>query len=346
MGSTTADRVAAEYARKLALMAHPPNLNIPTLNVPSANLDSQTKTSLFSVQRFRARAPRANNPSTKEVPRPSSSDKVQRDGCLLQRSDGSALDLKGIYKGSTLFVVLSGPSLAQEPLHLLSRRGLVTMGVNNSWLMWKPDLWVGVDTPGRFADVGWLDPRILKMCPQSHAHVSTIRTMVEGAVSGTDTRVAECPNVGFFAREDDFNPSTFWTGSYAQWGCLKGSKDALGIAGARSVMLVALKMAYWLGFKKVFLVGADFKMSMDQNVSPYAWSENKDNNGRKNNNKLYEALNQRFASLISHGMPIEIYNCTKDSGLITFPHVPLQDAVEGCTHACEKEVQTKGWYVK
>ena len=346
MGSTTADRAAAEYAKRLASMAHLPSSNTPTLSAPSANPDSQTKTNLFSTPRFRNRIPRVSNPPTKQVRYPSESDRVQRQGHLLQRADGSALNLRGMYKGSTLFILLSGPSLKETPLHLLGRRGLVTMGVNNSWLMWKPDLWVSVDTPGRFADVGWLDPRILKMCPQAHAPTSTIRTMVEGSLVGTGTRVADCPNVSFFAREDDFNPSTFWSSPYAQWGCLKGKKDVLGMPGGRSVMLVALKMAYWLGFKKVFLVGADFKMSMDQNVSPYAWDENKDNNGRKNNNKLYDSLNSRFGILVAQGMPLEVYNCTKDSGLTAFPYVPFEEAVEGCTQACEKEVQTKGWYVK
>lgn len=276
---------------------------------------------------------------------PSLSDKRVGHTSFLQRADGRPLHLDGAYHGQDLYLVLSGPSLKDEPLHLLEQRGVVTMGVNNSWLMWKPDLWVAVDPPGRFADVGWRDPRILKMCPQSQRN-TTIRTQVEGSVVPDTTRVRECPNVGFYVREDDFNPSTFWASTTAQWGTMKEKTDMLGIKASRSVMLVAMKAAHWLGFARVFLVGADFRMSLDEGVSPYAWDEEKDSNGRKSNNNLYRIMNKRFEALRQHGMPMEVWNCTKDSGLLAFPHMPLADAIKSSVSRCDREVVTRGWYRK
>lgn len=339
MDSTTADRVVAEYAKKLALMANLPNLNTPTSNVLLKNPDSQTTTPFN--RRFRG----SKRESEKHLNISRSDSAFKKQESFFQRSNGTALNLDGVYKGSSLFLVLSGPSLSETPLHLLSRRGIVTMGVNNSWLMWKPDLWVCVDTPGRFADVGWLDPRILKMCPLAH-HSSPIREMENGVLKTTETLVKDCPNVAHFVRQDYFDTDTFWNCPYAQWGCLRDSNDCLGITGARSVMLVALKVAYSLGFKRIFLVGADFKMSEDSDVSPYAWKENKSDTGRRANNRLYKALNARFDSLVKAGMPLEIYNCTKDSGLKSFKYVEFETAVLDCVSTCEKEVETKGWYVK
>lgn len=342
MDTTIAERAAAECAKRLALMARLPNLSTPTSNAPSTNRDSRTALVGFN-RRFRG--PVGVKDAGILFRNPSRSDKLQKDLCFLQRPDGRPLHLQGMYEGSSLFMVLSGPSLKETPLHLLGRRGLVTMGVNNSWLMWKPDLWVSVDPPGRFADVGWLDPRILKICPQSNA-AGKIRTMVEGSVKETEKRVCDCPNVAHFVRQDYFDPKTFWTSPYAQWGCLKDEKDALGIKGGRSVMLVALKTAYWLGFKKVFLLGADFKMSEDSAVSPYGWDEKKDDKGRRSNNRLYKTLSSRFQALVKSRMPLEIYNCTKDSGLKVFPYMDFEEAVQQCESSCEREVQTKGWYVK
>lgn len=337
MDTTTAERVAAEYAKKLASMARLPNLSTPTSNAPSTNPVSQTTMVGFN-KRFK-------NGGRQVLADKSKSDRAQKDLCFLQRPDGSPLHLRGMYEGASLFLVLGGPSLKEMPLHLLGQRGVVTMGVNNSWLMWKPDLWVGVDPPGRFADVGWLDPRILKMCPQSHSE-GKLRSMVEGVLTNTEKRVRDCPNVAHFVRQDAFDPKTFWSSPFAQWGCLKDQKDVLGIKGGRSVMLVALKLAYWLGFKKVFLVGADFKMSEDSNVSPYAWDEKKDDRGRRSNNRLYQTLGVRFQALVKAKMPLEIYNCTKDSGLKVFPYVDFEQAVKECAEVCERQVQTKGWYVK
>lgn len=241
-------------------------------------------------------------------------------------------------------MILGGPSLKDEPLHLLDGRGFVTMGVNNSWLVRKPDLWVGVDPPWRFSDAGWCDPRILKMCPQSQRN-ATLRTARGGDIVKGETKVRECPNVAFFVREDDFNPSTFWASTMAQWGTLKGETDMVGIKSSRSVMLVALKIAHWLGFGRVFLVGADFSMSTDPSISPYAWQENKDAPGRRANNNLYKMLARRFEALRRIGMPLEVINCTKNSGLTVFPHLPLADAIKSSVAKCEREAVTQGWYI-
>lgn len=248
-----------------------------------------------------------------------------------------------MYWGQSLFLVLSGPSLSSEPLHLLREAGHLSMGVNNSWLVWRPNFWVGVDPPSRFSDAGWQDPAILKMCPQS-ARNAPLRVEREGLIVKDEMRVSHCPNVGLFVREDDFNPSTFWASNRVQWGTLKGQTDMVGIKASRSVMLVAIKLAYWLGFKRVYLLGADFKMSEDPSTSPYAWDENKDANGRKANNRLYQMLDKRFRVLVRAGMPLEIYNCTAGSGLTAFPHVPLERALEREGSKVRTGGVTKGWY--
>lgn len=89
-------------------------------------------------------------------------------GLRFYTADFDSVSLAGFYKGRSAFLVLSGPSLNQVDLTQLTRRGIVTMGVNNSWSVHRPTLWTGVDDPGRFIDVGWKDPGILKFVPVCH----------------------------------------------------------------------------------------------------------------------------------------------------------------------------------
>ena len=276
----------------------------------------------------------------------SRSDKRVGHKCLLMRPDGRPADLKGMYRGASLFMILGGPSLTTMPLNLLNGRGITTMCVNNSWLMHRPNLWVGVDPPERFAYCGWRDPSILKFTPQAHATLPLRTATPDGTLTKTQTRPCDCPNTYFFVREDYFDPSTFWSSDMVQWGTLKKVADAVGVQNSRSVMLAAFKMAGWLGFSRVFLVGADFRMSADPSISPYAWKEQKDQQGRIANNRMYDSMNKRLQALAFQGMPMEVFNCTPNSGLLAFPHMSIEEALESFPPNCDLPSTTEGWYKK
>lgn len=241
-------------------------------------------------------------------------------------------------------MILGGPSLASTPLELLNGRGITTLGVNNSWLMHRPDLWVCVDHPGRFSSAGWFDPGITKLLPLCHTRAA-VRQWEGDQLVATGQTPRTCPATLFFRRNDDFDPRTYWTDMTVQWGTLKGHTDAVGVKNSRSVMIGIFRLAHWLGFNRVYLVGADFRMSQDPSVSPYAWKEGKDEKGRRANNSLYQSLNRRFMELRSRGMPIEVFNCTPGSGLVAFPHMDLREALEREGDPC-RVGRTDGWYTK
>lgn len=79
-------------------------------------------------------------------------------GLRLYTTAGDSVSLTDFYRGRSAFLVCSGPSLVEHDLSKLDRRGIVTMGVNNSWAVHRPTLWTCVDNPGRFIDTGWKDP--------------------------------------------------------------------------------------------------------------------------------------------------------------------------------------------
>lgn len=266
---------------------------------------------------------------------------------IVTRADGSPLHLRGMYGGASVFLVLSGPSLKEVPLEELSRRGVLTMGVNNSWLVHRPYLWVGVDMPGRFSDTGWRDPRILKFVPRTQAY-RELRTQEAGRLVGIGKTVVNMPNVAFFKRENGFDHETFLSSDGFQWGCERNTRDSLGQTSGRSVFLVALKILYYLGFQDVYLLGCDWRMDTSMETPAYAFGESKEQGPRNSNNAMYGIVGRRLEMLqgviVRDKVPFRIWNCNPKSHLKAFPVKMFGEAMEEAAGACEKVVPEGGWY--
>mgnify|MGYP006404818789 FL=1 len=100
-----------------------------------------------------------------EEPEPVNDWNPEKSSMLLWKTKKDGISWDNHYQGSKIFLVCSGPSLKDLNLSLLDNRGVVTMAINNSWCMVKPDLWIGFDVPGRFHNDGWMDPSIMKIVP-------------------------------------------------------------------------------------------------------------------------------------------------------------------------------------
>jgi hypothetical protein len=266
-----------------------------------------------------------------------------RSGLRLYTTDFDSVSLCDFYRGRQAFLVLSGPSLAQHDLGQLSRRGIVTMGVNNSWAVYRPALWTCVDDPGRFVDTGWKDAGILKFVPMANWNARLRIQKPGGRMAPSAFRVRQMPSVLLYRRSEHFDHRRFLDEDAVCWGNNSATKDSLGIKGKRSVMMVALRLLHYLGFRVVYLVGADFRMSDDQR---YAFNENRTAAAIRHNNVLYEALNRRFEAMRDYfrRSRFTVWNCTPGSGLTAFEHMPYEQAVEKASAECGKPVDTKGWY--
>lgn len=270
-----------------------------------------------------------------------------KNGLRLYTTDFDSVSLFDFYRGRQVFLVLSGPSLASHDLSLLTKRGIVTMGVNNSWSVHRPTLWTCVDSAGRFIDTGWKDPGIVKFVPMSawNERLRIQKTAPNGgvAMAASAFRVKQMPSVLLYRRSEHFDHRRFLDEDVVCWGNHTSTKDSLGIKGKRSVMLVALRLLHYLGFRTVYLIGADFRMTPEQG---YAFSEDRSAEAVRHNNVLYESLNRRFEALRDHFKEhrFTVFNCIKDSGLTAFPHMPYERAIEKASAECGKPVNTKGWY--
>jgi len=266
-----------------------------------------------------------------------------RNGLRLYTADFDSISLGGFYKGRSAFLVLSGPSLNAIDLGLLNRRGIVTMGVNNSWTVHRPTLWTCVDDPGRFIDTGWKDPGVLKFVPVCHWGRKLRIQANDGAMRDSAYRVAQMPSVLFFRRSNHFDHKRFLTSDTVPWGNDPKSTDSLGIKGKRSVMLVALRLLHHLGFRTVYLLGCDFRMAADHK---YAFDETREAAAIKHNNVLYDSLSRRFEALLPHFEKhrFRVVNCSPGSGLGVFERMPYEDAIAEASAECSKPINTQGWY--
>lgn len=265
-------------------------------------------------------------------------------GMMLYNSKGHSVSWENHWKGESAFLVLSGPSAKQVDLGLLEgNRGIVTMAVNNAWSLLRPTLWTAVDDPNTFMDVGWKDPGIMKLVPYGKMEHRLGLKKADGSFIWSGKRVNQVPNVWFYHRNDRFDPDTYLWEDTVNWGCHQSVRDKLGCKGSRSVMLAAVRLLYYLGFRNIYLVGADFKMV--EGPGAYAFGQSKDRGGVKGNMNTYRDLNVRFKHMrpMMEEAGLKIYNTYADSGLVAFDHMPFDKAVAKVAERFQ-HFDPVGWY--
>lgn len=259
-------------------------------------------------------------------------------------ADEAEVDLSNWYRGRHVILLCNGPSLGDMDLTPLAQPGVMTAGINNGWVIWRPHLWFCVDDPANFIDVGWKDPTITKFAPLGKITKRLKVKLPDGGFRWSKYLANQMPSCFFFPRNERFHRDLFFTQNSVNWGCHSKKQCSEGIQSQRSVMLSAVRLLTWLGFKRIVLVGADFRMS--HNAQNYAWKQARNEGSVKNNTKTYAALNERFRALhpglLEQG--IEIYNATPNSGLTAFPSMEWNRAVNEAAAECRKQVDTEGWY--
>lgn len=246
--------------------------------------------------------------------------------------DGHNMWLGDMYRGRSAFLILSGPSFEtvlnsnsnefNKPYsELLKSPGFITMSVNNAVSSFRTDLWVSNDPPSQFIKSVWLDPKIMKFCPWDNEK-KTIFDSTKWEM--LDITPGDCPNTFFFRRNDKFNADTFMYEDTFNWG---SSKD---FGGKRSVMLIAIRMLYYLGIRNIFLLGCDFKMTKDYT---YHFSQKRHDSSIKSNNSTYEVLIERFNQLNPHfeKLGLKVYNCNPESNLTSFKKIDIDTAIKMST---------------
>ena len=256
-----------------------------------------------------------------------------RNSPMFFRDNGMNVDLIDLYRNAPVFLILNGPSFAKVNHDLLRQPGVLTFGINNGAHLFRPDFWTCVDNPTRFMKSIWADPKITKFVPMAH-YRKPIWDAERKALS--EELVAEFPNVIGFRRNEKFNAKQWLWEDTINW----GNHGNLG--GGRSVMLSALKICYLLGFRRIFLLGCDFRMDESNH---YWFPEGRTSAAVRNNTSSYKIMQGYFEELRPYfeEAGFEVFNTVQDSGLKTFPYYPLEEAI-GET-VIDTSASTVGMYV-
>jgi len=265
----------------------------------------------------------------------------EKSDMLLWKTDKVGVSWDNHYKGSKIFLVCGGPSLSDTDLSLMDNRGVMSMCMNNSWCMVKPDIWIGFDSPGRFHNGGWEDPSIMKIVPWQRRE-EKLTHRVNGELQPSDLTPLDMPNCWMLSNNTTFNPDTWFTEKSANWGGPIEGVEPEG--GFRVTMFGALRTLYYLGFQEVYLLGCDWEMPTDMSKEAYAWEENRAQSVREKNNDMYRWLEGGLKKLLPgfERANFQIYNCNRNSKLSLFPFIQYEDAIERCS--IPTPTNTRGWY--
>lgn len=268
--------------------------------------------------------------------------------------------LRNLLSGRPSFLVCCGPSAKSLPLDCLDHRGIWSMAINNMAGFVRPSSFVCADPPSKFHHGIWLDPCVMKFVPipKLGKGRSNLREKIGDEfrtlqIGGKDHSVGECPNVWAFSRRSWFIPDyTFFTDSDAAWGNHDSGTVRTGLEKTVCTMLLGIRLLYYLGSRRIYLVGADFVMDPSVGLKEnYAFGEDRDADAIRSNNEQFFIVNKWLVGMQDSGVfakfGLEIFNCFSQSGLRAFPYVPFDLAIDDVlSNFPEEPFDLSGWYIK
>ena len=268
--------------------------------------------------------------------------------------------LRDSLAGASVFLACSGPSANELPLERLNGRGVWTMAVNNmaGHAKFRPQAFVCSDPPSKFSHSIWLDPAVMKFVPTpklAGGRASLRRKVGPGKFEPLDRQVLDCPNVWAFRRESWLKPDdSFFTSPGACWGNLAAGTQRTGEPKTVNTMFLAMRLVRYLGARRVFMIGVDFRMSADYG---YAFDQAVGHKRSKDlqqspvwDNGQYVVSNDWLCRMEQAGVfrrfGIEFFNCFRESSLRAFPYVPFAVALRECKGVIEDVPNLSEWYEK
>ncbi len=243
--------------------------------------------------------------------------------------------LRGMWQDCAAFYVCGGPSLKQHDLSFLKERGIVSLGINNVSGFAPVRAMTFSDPASKFTHNVFFDPALIKFVPRPKLS-ERIRAKVDGKFQWTAYEVRHCPMVFAYERDGIWDEQKFLTREKATWGVSKKHKENEGKPTILFSFFLGLRLLHYLGVKRVYLLGVDFKMDAQHH---YAFDQYRHDGAIGSNNNSYRVATAMLQKLRPHleAGGLEVFQTNPQSALRVFDYVPLETAIEDCRGLVQRE---------
>ena len=218
-----------------------------------------------------------------------------------------ATDLQDIYAGQTSILCGGSPSLKEQPIHLFSERGVLSMAINNAAIHFKPTMWVSGDNPHCYEPQILLDASIMKFAPLAHSQVDVL-----------GRKYCQMPNIYFYIQE----PNITWE---------EYLSPRQTVPWYNNTLFVGINILYNLGIRRIILAGSEFGFSPTGDM--YAHTTKLADLEKKWNLDLYNSLVRELRMLkpVFDSAHLEFMDCSKNSRISqVYRHITVEEAVDLC----------------
>ena len=219
---------------------------------------------------------------------------------------------KDIHKGETCFIVGNGPSLKMEDLERIRKSGIASFGMNLIYNIyestnWRPTYYV-------FAEYN-----VIRQYYDEIKRLKRNNLFMKNFYYMDDT-----PQL------DEVN---YYPGCGERCYCeqQRFSEDISSVVyGGYSVMYDALQIAIYMGYKKIYLLGADFSYLGDPAQKGNHFYDDKTGDKRLVAGKPHIYITvaaMEKAKEFADGKGVEIYNATRGGKLEVFPRIDIETLI-------------------
>ena len=249
-----------------------------------------------------------------------------------------------LYYGADIYLLLGGPSVLKLDLNKLNQRGIVSMAVNNAALTHRTNMFICGDPPRKFHDAIWRDPSIMCFVPETKLWNEMYEKKNNGQIRSAGEQIKYQPSVIGYRRNSFFDPETFLSEPSINFGNSRRSDNDW--EPVLSTMFSALKMCYWLGAFRVYLLGCDWEW--DYKKQPYSFEMTRGVNVYASNNNSYRKMTPMLRALKPHfdAAGFEVYNCNIRSKLKVFPYRSFDEAIRLSRAELPTDMTAYQWYGK
>lgn len=220
---------------------------------------------------------------------------------------------KNIHLNERCFIILTGPSLTLEDVNMLKNE--TTFAVNSciklfSKTTWRPNYYVITD-------------RLVYQSIGNELENSDLTCPIFYSRNGLRTKIKKDSALPFKALYFHHFINFLTNGKST----LGWSNDiSKGIADAPSCVYAVMQIAYFMGFKEVYVIGADCNYSMDNQHSKVANYTPKVKISKNAGQHVLKAWRSIKKHLDYKDM--KVYNATRGGMLELFPRVNLEDIIK------------------